>query len=139
MKTSFAFPAVLAGVLICFNVCRAQSFSIAETETFTAKLTQLTGSSSIRVLVTKPAGKKLWITVWDAGHYAMGYIKISEETTNNVFVVDMKEMPDGKYTFELQSEQKNANGKRPIISKTVIKERAILAQPILGEQFVFSN
>jgi len=140
MKASFTFAAIFAGALLIANAASAQSYSLVETETFTAKLTQLPGSSRVRVLITKPAGKKLWVTVRDAQHYPISFMKVYEKETEHLFLVDMKEMPDGKYTFELESDQKASNGKRPFVSKTVIKEKAILAQPIeAGERFVFSN
>ncbi len=139
MKTSIAFAALLFGALFSANVCSAQSHSTVEAETFSAQFTQLPGSTKVRVWVVKPAGKKLWVTVKDAANYDLCYLEMLSKETEHLFLVDMKEMPEGKYTFELESAQKAANGKRPVISKTVIKEKKALAQPIIGERFVFVN
>lgn len=139
MKTSIAFAALLFGALFSANVANAQSHSTVETETFSARFTQLPGTAKVRVWVVKPAGKKVWITVKDAALYPICYLEMAPNETQRLFSVDMKEMTDGKYVFELMSGQKATNGKRPIVSKTVIKEKTILAEPIAGERFVFSN
>ena len=139
MKTSIAFAAFFLGAMSIANVSNAQSQSVVENEAFTARFTQVPGTSKVRVWIVKPAGKKVWITVKDAVNASLCYLEMSRRETQHLFSVDMKEMSDGKYVFELESGQKAADGNRPIVSKTVIKEKEILTQPVVGERFVFSN
>ncbi len=139
MKTSIAFAALLFGAMFVANVANAQSHSIVETEAFTARLTQLPGSNKVRVWIFKPIGTKFWITVKDAANYAVGNMAMSAKETQHLYLIDMKDMPNGKYSLEFESNQKGPDGKRLIVSKAFQKESAVLAQPIVGDRFVFSN
>ena len=139
MKTSIASAVFFLGALFITNAANEQSHSVVETENFKAQFTHLQGSTKVRVAIAKPTGKKLWITVKDASNYPICYLDMARSETEHLFSVDMKAVPDGKYTFEVESGRKAKNGKRPIISKTLVKEKTVLAQPIVGERFVFTN
>jgi hypothetical protein len=139
MKTSIASAVFFLGALLITNAANAQSHSVVETENFKARFTHLQGSTKVQVAIAKPMGEKLWITVKDARQYPICYLDMERRETEHLFSIDMKEMPDGKYTFDLEAGKKAKNGKRPIVSKTLVKEKALLAQPIVGERFVFTN
>ena len=128
MKTSLLIA--LFGTAVCLN---AAAQSTVETATFKASVFPIPNSSTIRVLVSKEAGKKFYLTVRDGKNNLIHHDGLTKRATQHRFDLNLSELANGKYYIDL------SDGNQPLVTKIIVKEQAVQAQPIVSNQIVCLN
>lgn len=122
-------------LLISLFLCRiaATAQSEVQTTSFKASILPVTNGSKIHVVVNKEFGKNFFICLRDTQHTLLYFGEMKKRSVQYRFVIDLKELAEGKYYMEL------SDGKTPVVTKILLKEQSVLAKPIVTNQIVFLN
>lgn len=125
MKMLFLTLFSLYGVMIGENT---STQSTVKTSSFIASISPVPNTSKVRILVSKTYGKKFSLSFLDENKNVLYFGEMTKQMTQHHFDLNLSELNNGKYFINL------SDGRLPVVTKTIIKEQAILAKPILTNQ-----
>jgi hypothetical protein len=127
MKTSLLTILIFCGMTVCKN---ASAQSTVETPSFIASIYPVPNTSKVRVTVSKEYGKKFSLSVIDEHQNLLCHEQMAKGATQHRFDLNLTELANGKYYINL------SDGKRPVVTKVLVKEQVVLAKPILSNQIL---
>ncbi|RDB03555.1 hypothetical protein [Runella aurantiaca] len=131
MKTPLFTLIFFFGMVTTYIQATAQS--TVETPSFSASIYPVSGTSKVRVAVSKEYGKKFFLYVRDENQHLIYFEQLTKRITQHRFDLNLNELSNGKYYINL------SDGKEPMVTKIIVKEQAVLATPILSNQILCLN